>query len=158
MLNEHKSHKEIHVSAFYRNIYDGAATSLYCAVSPDLKSQQCFYYSDCRVKQSSIASRYASEHCMSVKSLWGFTLAHFIASIEMSLPRNSCGRSALVPWKTISVKKFYSNISLLHNEEQWSCKNTSSQEHSVTATSTTDTNGDNTSQQQDTTEHWLIQL
>lgn len=40
-----------------RDIYDGAATVLLCATSPELNSQRCLYYADCRVKSSSAASR-----------------------------------------------------------------------------------------------------
>ena len=35
----------------------GAATTLNCAVNPDLNSQEHFYYGSCRPKQPSIESR-----------------------------------------------------------------------------------------------------
>ncbi len=35
----------------------GAATSLNCAVNPDLNSRQHFYYDSCRPKEPSAASR-----------------------------------------------------------------------------------------------------
>ena len=37
--------------AMMRNVKDGAATTINCAVNPELNTQQCFYYSDCRPKE-----------------------------------------------------------------------------------------------------------
>ena len=45
--------------AMTREPTEGAATSINCAVNPELNSQQCFYYDSCQVKQSSADSRYA---------------------------------------------------------------------------------------------------
>ncbi|CAI8048206.1 Retinol dehydrogenase 14 [Geodia barretti] len=41
----------------WRSAEKGAATSLYVATEPGLNSQQCHYYSDCRVRHSSPLSR-----------------------------------------------------------------------------------------------------
>ena len=45
-------------SATMRNVKDGAATTINCAVNPELNSQQCFYYADCRPKQPTSIARY----------------------------------------------------------------------------------------------------
>ena len=45
----------------WKSAEKGAATSLYVATHPGLNTQQCHYYVDCRVKQSSALSRYERE-------------------------------------------------------------------------------------------------
>ena len=44
-------------SAAFRNVRDGAATTINCCVNPDLKSQTALYYSDCGTAQPSALAR-----------------------------------------------------------------------------------------------------
>ena len=44
--------------AFLRNPKDGAATTINCAVNPELNTQEAVYYDDCAPKQPSEDSRY----------------------------------------------------------------------------------------------------
>lgn len=46
------------ISDFMRNVTDGAATTINCAVNPALNSQQCFYYSNCAPKQPTAIARH----------------------------------------------------------------------------------------------------
>ena len=43
---------------FMRGVKDGAATTINCAVNPQLNSGQCFYYSDCAPKQPIAIARF----------------------------------------------------------------------------------------------------
>ena len=45
------------ISAVAKNRQQGAATTINCAVNPELNSRQAFYYEDCRQKQSTAESR-----------------------------------------------------------------------------------------------------
>ena len=42
---------------FMRSVKDGAATTINCAVNPELNSGQCVYYSDCAPKQPTAIAR-----------------------------------------------------------------------------------------------------
>ena len=66
----HSSFGSVHVSlgfntarcaplslAFLRSLKDGAATTINCAVNPELNTQEALYYDSCRPKQSSADSR-----------------------------------------------------------------------------------------------------
>ena len=45
------------IIALMRSVKDGAATTVNCAINPDLNSQQCVYYSDCAPKQPTRIAR-----------------------------------------------------------------------------------------------------
>ena len=43
--------------AFLRTAKEGAATQIYCAVNPELNTQEAIYYNDCAPDESSEVSR-----------------------------------------------------------------------------------------------------
>ena len=48
------------ITAIVKDLQQGAATSLKCAVDPELNSQEHFYYDDCKVTPSQSVSQYVS--------------------------------------------------------------------------------------------------
>ena len=48
------------LAALAKNRQQGAATTINCAVNPELNSRQAYYYEDCRRKESTADSRYIS--------------------------------------------------------------------------------------------------
>ena len=126
-----------------RDIYDGATTTLLCAVSPELKSQQCFYYADCKVKQSSAASRYICK-AYTVQAILYKTLNHTVFFC-----RNESSQEQLWEMSIDAVKDYLSPEIL----QQYKLPpQQPSQEQSTAAPGTAEITGSGTPEQQDTAE------
>lgn len=91
-------------SATMRNVKDGAATTINCAVNPELNSQQCFYYADCRPKQPTTIARCIGRiymyYVIEPKSPAFPHLFLYFPSSEMNSTKRSCGILVLRLWRT----------------------------------------------------------
>ena len=71
-----------------RSSVDGAATTINCAVNPELNSQQALYYDSCRPIQSSSASRYSAVHSVRSAVYSYVRIANQYQALIIKLHRN----------------------------------------------------------------------
>ena len=82
----YKSVLQCLIAAITKNVDNGAATQINCAVNPELNKQKMVYYADSAPKEPTAAARYVS-YCM-----YDAVLSH-CTCVEMGYNRSSCGRS-----------------------------------------------------------------